>query len=244
MKTGKWIVIDGLDGIGKGEIERAIIDHESAKGTNIFNLHHYWAEKHEHPTLNLFNKHQLLISAEPTRVWTGASIKREIIANNERKYSTISTAHAYAVDRLVLMKMVIHPALENGINVLQSRSVLSSMIYQSVQAKENNEDLDMHAIMELEGNKLELENPPYLLIIPVIKNVDELIERLRAREKQDNCQFETLDFQRKLKPFYESPEIKEIFEKRGTIVEYVDVGISIEETRRQGLELWKKYMED
>jgi hypothetical protein len=61
------------------------------------------------------------------------------------------------------------------------------------------------------------------------------MRRLKEREsiKDDNCIFENLDFQAKLKPFFEDEWLKEIFESRGTKVEYLDAGISKKETRKQ-----------
>lgn len=238
----EFIVIDGLDGIGKGEIESAIVDHESAKGTKILDLKEYWKNYHRHPEINEIENYEMIISAEPTVAWIGSSLREEIIASNERKYSVLSIAQAFALDRLVLLRRVILPALDKGIRVLQSRSVVSSIIYQQLEAKEQGSALTKEEIMNIEGNKFALDNPPSLFIIPTIKNVDEVIKRLQNRDKKDNSQYETLAFQIKIKPHFESQWLKDLLESKGTKVEYIDVGISIEETRKQAIEIYQRFL--
>jgi len=242
MTRGFFIVIDGLDGIGKGEIESAIQEYELKKGAKILDLKDYWKINHRHPEIHEIEDYDMIISAEPTNTWIGASIRGEIIANNQREYPTLSTAHAFALDRLVLMKRVVLPALEKGINVLQSRSAVSSIVYQQVQAKEQGSNLTVDEIMNLEGNKFQLDNPPSLFIIPTIKDAKEAIKRLQSREKKDNNQYENLAFQAKLKPLYESHWLKELLESKGSKVEYIDVSTSIEETRKQAIEIYKKFL--
>ena len=96
--------------------------------------------------------------------------------------------------------------------------------------------------MSIEGNKFQLDNPPSLLIIPTIKNVEEVITRLKNREKKDKSQFENLEFQKKLKPLYESQWLKQLLESKGSKVEYIDVGTSIEHTRRQALKIYQNFL--
>lgn len=242
-KRGTFVVIDGLDGIGKGEVELGIKEYEEQKGTKVLDIKEFWKQHHRHPEIHEIEHYDMIITAEPTRAWIGASIRGEITANNLRKYSALSTAHAFALDRLVLMKRVILPALKKGIKVLQSRSAVSSIVYQQVQAKEQNIPLTAEEIMQIEGNKFQLDNPPSLLIIPTIHNVEEVIKRLSSRFKKDKCEFENLEFQKKLKPIYESEWLKNLLNSKGTEVKYLDVGISIQETRKQAVEMWKQHTE-
>lgn len=249
-KKGKFIVIDGLDGIGKGTGINAIIDFLSSSGKKVLDLDKYWREMHFHPDfenktvqgkenpyfVNL-DDYDVIRSSEPTFTGIGKTIRDEVINKLGRKYSAYFTASCYSGDRLVLYKRVILPALSKGKIVIQSRSVSSSIVYQFLQSKIQKENvLSVEEIINLEGNKFVLDNPPDLLIIPTIKNVEELMERLKNRlEKDDNCGFENLEFQLQLKPLYESEEFKNIFTLRGTKVEYIDAGISPEETGRQAV---------
>lgn len=256
MRTGKFIVIDGLDGVGKGTAINAIVDFLSSQGKRILDLDKYWREMHFHPDfeneiingkenqyyLNL-NNYDVIKSSEPTFTGIGRVIRDEVIADVKRKYSARFTAECYASDRMVLYKRVLLPALEKGKIIIQSRSVSTSIVYQHVQSAEDQKSLSMEEIINLEGNIFTLDNAPDLLIIPTIKDVESLIERLKNREKDDNCNFENLDFQLKLKPIYEGQVFKNIFESRGTKVEYLDAGISIEATKKQVLDLFKKAIE-
>ena len=139
----------------------------------------------------------------------------------------------YAADRQILYKRLLIPALDGGKIWVQSRSFSTSIVYQQLQAKEQGETLSMQEILSFEGNKLALQNPPNLLIIPTIKDVEKALERTKKREKDDRAIFETLEFQLKVKPYYESQELREFFEKLGTKVEYVDGGAELNDYKEQ-----------
>ena len=150
------------------------------------------------------------------------------------------TAHLYAADRLILHKRVLLPALALGKHVVQSRSVSTSLVYQSRQKlAEGEAALSMEEIMEMEGNRFCLDNGPNVLIIPTIQDVQAVMDRLADREKKDHADFENLEFQLEIKPLYEGSALREIFERRGTAVRYIDAGISVEESQKQAVEAYR-----
>lgn len=237
---GKLIIIDGLDGIGKGVVERAIAELLSDKG-KIFDLVSYWKENNQHPPYSMLRDYDILLSAEPTYTGIGKKIREELIVKGSTA-TPLETAQAYSDDRLILYNKIIIPALKDGKDIIQSRSVSTSLVYQRVQSDES---ITLNSLMnDFEGNKFALENAPDLLIIPTILNVAEVIKRLGGRKdfKDDNCRFENLEFQLKIKPHYESDELREIFESRGTIVKYLDAGISIEETKEQAIQIYLDFL--
>lgn len=247
--NGKFLMVDGLDGVGKGVVLDAIVEHVVDNGKRVFDLHDFWKENHNHPDFTNNNSkyyHDLdsfdvLVSAEPTFVGIGKALREEIIKKNGRKYSVKYTADAYAMDRMILYQRVLIPALKAGKTVLQSRSVSTSIVYQPLQSTmQGEEPLSVEDILSLEGNNLALQYAPDLFIIPTIKNVEEVMERLEKRSKKDDCDFENLEFQLKLKPHYESEKLRKIFEERGTRVEYLDAGISIDSTKKQAVNIFKK----
>ena len=251
MTRGRFTIIDGLDGVGKGEVLDAIKTYLEKEGKVSFDLHHAWELGQAHPDFqnegsNAFislDTFDVLISSEPTYVGVGLAIREEIIAKNGREYSASDTAQSYALDRLILYKRVILPALAAGKEVIQSRSVSTSIVYQSLQSVvQEEEPLTVEAIMALKGNAVALDNAPNLFIIPTIKDVETVMQRIEERDKDDQCEFENLEFQLKLKPLYESDELREIFEQRGTIVKYLDAGISVEETRRQAVDIYSSIL--
>ncbi len=246
-RNGFFIQSDGLDGMGKGVIIEAIVTDLENKGLRILDLNQWWKKERNHPEFmqtSLSNyipleSFDVIVSSEPTYAGVGLAIREEMIAKNGRNYSAHATAQAYALDRLILYNQIILPALDAGKIIIQSRGVSTSIVYQSLQKTMNDEKpLNIDEIIQIEGNRLALNNPPDLLIIPTIKDVKEVMKRLEFREKDDNCQFENLEFQLKIKPFYESEQLKEIFEKRGTKVAYLDVGKSIEYTKSQAVKIY------
>jgi thymidylate kinase len=254
-KRGQFIVIDGLDGIGKGEIERALIEFEQKLGRTVFDSVAF--SKANRKGLAEFSDfwrppevyYDTIVTAEPAHVGVGKIIRDEIIARNSRNYPWQIQVEAYSLDRLINMKRIVIPALRQGLRVIQARSLASTLNYQTLKAQEKREKEKKvwELILKHDGNKAQLKWAPDLLIIPTIKDISSLIKRLKEREamkKEDNAIFENADFQSKLKPLYESKKLRELFEKHGTRVEYLDAGISIESSRKQAVEIYKKFLKD
>lgn len=244
---GKLIVLEGLDGIGKGTQESAIKEFFSAEGKKVFDIKDHWTHYHFHPQFDSslkkyyidMNSFDVLILSEPTYVGAGRSIREEAICDNGRRYSALSTAQLYALDRLVLDKRVTLPALNAGKIVVKSRSVVSSLVYQPVQAQERGEKLTIEDVLALEGNQFSMKHSPNILVIATIKNPEDLMKRLAQREKKDDAIFENIEFQLKIKPHYESEWLRKLFENEGTCVEYLDAGISVESTKEQVVRIVK-----
>ena len=71
------------------------------------------------------------------------------------------------------------------------------------------------------------------LVVPTVNNFDELMERLKLRDKKDDCIYENLDFQKRLKEAYESDEFKRVFMEKGVNLEYMDAGVSLYFSKQQ-----------
>ncbi len=250
---GRFVVVDGLDGIGKGVALEAMKGYREGKGSRVLDLHEFWKNRGVHPDFDCcdpadpsylrLDDFDVMISAEPTFVGVGKYIRGEVTAKNGRDYSARATADMYALDRLILYKRVVLPALGSGIDIVQSRSVSTSLVYQSMQKlAEGEEPLTMEEIMAIEGNSFALDHAPDALIIPTVKDVDEVIRRLEGREKEDNCEFENPRFQGEIKPLYEGERLRQIFEERGTEVMYLDAGVSIEHSREQAVEMYERIL--
>lgn len=253
-KKGFFIVIDGLDGIGKGEIERALTAYEQKFSRSVFDTISFSrAHRKGLPELEDFWNppdvyFDTIITAEPTYAGIGHNIRNEIIKNNSRKYTPDDEIQAYSMDRLIQMLRVVIPALKNNLRVIQSRCCASTLTYQVLRAIEEKRDAEevKRKILEQEGNQLQLAWAPDLLIIPKIDNAEELVRRLKMRglvEKDDDAIFENVSFQEKLSPLYTSAWLKKLFESHGTRVEYLDAGISPEETRRQAVEIYRRFLD-
>lgn len=252
-RKGLFVVVDGLDGIGKGEVERAIIQYEQRFGRAVLDTVSFSRAHRRLPELVDFWSppdvyYDTLSTAEPTYTGIGHDIRFEMIVRNGRNYSATAQIEAYSLDRLIQMQRVVLPALANGLNVVQARSCASTLTYQSLVAEDEgkNPEKVRKYILSREGNVLQLENAPDLLIIPVIEDVEKLMQRLKEREshsKDDNAIFENAKFQGRLNPLFRSQWLKEIFEGHGTTVEYLDAGISEQATKEQAREIYKKFLD-
>lgn len=251
MRKGIFVVTDGLDGIGKGVINNSIIEFLKEKGLKVFDIHDFWKEHNEHPSFLSKNSElyidmdsfDVLVTSQPTFVGVGAVIRNELTANNRREYSAQTIAHAYSMDREILFKKLIIPALDAGKIIIQSRSVSTSIVYQPLQESvDGKEPPTLSEIMALPGNALALKYAPDLLIIPTIDDINKIMTRLNNRDKKDNSQFENIEFQKKIKPLYESKKLRGIFESRGSVVKYIDVGRTIDYTKKESVKVFSTFM--
>jgi len=224
--SGIFVMVDGLDGSGKGIIVMTLAEHLEARGKKIFDLRQYCKKHGTLPEVNDIKEFDVIISAEPTYSLVGRALREEIIRKQDRIYSGISTAHAYALDREILYRKLIIPSLKEGKIILQERGVITSLVYQPVQM----EQISLHDIMNLPGNRLALKTPPNLLVI-TRTHPEVAMARLDEREKKDHAIFENLSFQQKIELRYESDWLKKIFESIGTKVSYMDTNGTIEETK-------------
>ena len=253
-----FVVFDGIDGAGKGVAVKAAIEYfKEQKIKRLLDLDEYWQKNHGHPqTKEKYSKKtdkltddyinlediDIIQASEPTYTGIGNAIRNSII-KNKGEYSARFTAEMYAADRNVLYTQLLIPALNAGKIWVQSRGFSTSIIYQQIQAQELKEAITIEQILAFEGNQKAMQNPPNLLVITTIQDVEQAMERTKKREKDDNTFFENIEFQLKLKPHYESTELKNFFENLGTKVEYADSGAELQEYKRQVIDIVKKHFE-
>lgn len=210
MPLGKFIIIDGIDGCGKSTILDFWVEHLKNQGKKIFVLKDYWKEHQKHPMPEELSDYDVIVSAEPTYVWTGAAIRGELIRNGT-DYSVRAIADAYALDRMVLYKRVLIPLREQGKIILQDRGVSTSLCYQSVQAG----GLPQNEIAQIEGNAYALEHAPDHLVLTHMP-IDEALKRVGGRTgKNDDALFEKADFLTKAQNCFLSKEYQDHFTSRG-----------------------------
>lgn len=242
-KRGKFVVVDGLDGVGKGFFINAFTNHALNDGKRIFDLHKFWKENNFHPDINEIDKNfDIVLTSEPTFSGIGKYIREELVFKNGRNYSPEVVAEAYALDRRILYENVVLPLLEKGIDVYQSRSFSTSLIYQRQSASDLGRKFDFQDILSIPGNNFCFQNPMDYLIIPTIIDINIVMDRLDKREKDDKCIFENLPFQLKLKEHYESKEFRELFENNGTKMIYLDAGRSTDFSLQQAKEFYDQYL--
>ena len=242
MKRGRFVVVDGLDGVGKGVFLDTFVEEAQTDGRRVFDVHKFWKSHDFHPSPADVGNADVLVTSEPTFCGTGRYIRNELIAKNDRSYSPQAVAEAYALDRHILYEQLLLPALERGIDVYQSRSFSSSVTYQRQSALDQGTDFSIADIMAIPGNSFCAGYPMNLLVIPTITDVEEAVQRSKGRDKDDNCKFENLAFQLKLKPRFESDEFKHLFASLGVSIVYMDAGVSIEHSQQQAREFYQQHL--
>ena len=211
----KFVIVDGPDGSGKGTIVNGFAKLGRGK-TKVLDLREYCSLKGRFPSLREIENAEVIVSCEPTFCFTGKAIREEMVRSGGKNYSAISLAQAFSLDREMLYKSVILPALNAGKCIFQERGVTSSLVYQPIQGS-----IQVRDLLGLPGNALAVQNAPSLLLITKT-SPETALKRLRSRSKKDDSIFDNLDFQRKVGERYSSRWLRELFEKRGSKVEYLD----------------------
>ncbi|MFH1439224.1 MAG: dTMP kinase [Candidatus Woesearchaeota archaeon] len=239
----KFLMVDGLDGSGKGTVVDGLKEYLSSKMIDnreikIFDLREHCKEHVAFPEFNEIEEYDVIINAEPTYSYVGRAIRDEIVKDNNRKYSGLSTAHAFALDREILYRKVLIPAIEKGKIIIQERGVVSSFVYQPIQL----ERINLQDIMNMAGNKLALKYAPNLLLITKV-DPQVVIHRLKERSKQDHAIFEKLVFQRQIANRYESEWLIKLFQSKGSVVQFLDTNYpkTVEDTKKAAIEIWEEF---
>lgn len=232
------IICDAIDGAGKGAVpevlkswaqERSIplFDHETYSQQRILTEEEQRklgpaAELLRVPTWEDVKKMmpgcKVLITAEPTWAGIGGLIRAEIIRKGKGyDYGPFTTAHAYSLDRHILYERLVSPALREGCIVFSGRSVITSEVYQPVQATEAgySKELMLGAIRGLAGNQLALNHVPGMMLI-IHPDVDVAQQRLEKRTKDDKTDFERRTFQVQAAQGYFDERLVYSYERKGT----------------------------
>jgi len=102
---GRFIVIEGIDGTGKSTLAQRLADALRARGRDV------------------------LITNEPTRLPSGKLIS-ERLADPSTKLTAWEWLGMFVADRRMNIDTVVKPALERGADVIQDRSLYSTLVYQ------------------------------------------------------------------------------------------------------------------
>ncbi|TAN33394.1 hypothetical protein EPN28_02490 [Patescibacteria group bacterium] len=228
-----FIVIDGIDGSGKGTIINFWKEELAAEGNGIFDLKNYIKETCEYPSLTETRPYDFIFSAEPTYTGVGKVIREELIKNGNN-YSMAAIAQAYSLDRLILYKKMYIPLLADGRCIIADRSFSTSLAYQTFGG-----EMNFAGIAALPGNALALEHRPDHLIICDLQ-AEEALARLNERgDKKDNAVFEKLEFLKKAEAQFKNPEYQKIFTDRGTAVHYLSTADKIDIIKQKAVALLK-----
>ncbi|MBS1266334.1 MAG: Thymidylate kinase [Candidatus Woesearchaeota archaeon] len=209
---GGFVIVDGIDGSGKGVMMQAF--REWASDKKCLDIKEFARENNRFPTKDEIGECDVIFSRQPSPIYAGRALSDEIIKNNGRDYSVETTAWAFAIDREILFKRVIIPAVKKDKFVFQERGVVTSLVYQPVQGR-----ITFKQMINMPGNRLALENAPDLMIIAKVAPKT-VIERMKAKGKLGSDIFSSLNFQRKIDSRYSSPWLQSLFKKFKTKIVY------------------------
>lgn len=223
-KRGTLIVVEGIDGSGKGVIVDYLGRRLRKHGT-VFDARNFARRTGRLPAPTRWRDADAVLSAEPTYAEVGALIRNELIRSGTR-YAASLISEAYAFDRFLHHALLIDPARAAGKVIVQERSLAGSLVYQPLLR-----GITRKWVAALPGNLHAARRPPDLMLIASVPPRTAM-ERLELRKKQDKTFFETLAFQQKVHRAYHAPWLKQFFARRGTTVVFLDMNRTIGEELR------------
>lgn len=221
MKSGVFIVIDGIAGSGKSTIVRSWKEWIATQDVQTFDLLEWTQSNDAPPTLEDIGNADVLFTFEPTKQWIGSAIRQEM---SHGSYTGTEHAHAFALDRLIAYRRLIIPALQAGKTIIQDRSVSSSIAYQPIMPG----GPTLEEILKLPGNALALEHAPTHLVLTDIAPA-EVVSRLKRNDDSKGV-FEDMDLLTKIHERYRSQWYREIFTTAGTQIHDLDTSTRIDTT--------------
>lgn len=230
MKTkGLFIIIDGIAGSGKTTVIRSIHEYLCSQEKTCFRLQD-WKEDHP-PTFEEINNFDVYFTYEPTRSWVGRAIRYEL-SRTDLPYGGEELAHAFAIDRQIMYRRLILPAINAGKIVIQDRGVTTSLVYQSIMPN----GLSVDEIAKLPGNKLALDHAPNHLILTIIP-IEQIIERINDRKDEEKGVFGDIELMRRVDLRFREQWFRELFESYGTKLHTLDTSGTLEESKTNAIQL-------
>ena len=150
-----FIMIDGIAGSGKTTLIESVKESALNKSLKVFDLKHWSLQNSEPPFFEQVLDNDVFFTFEPTRSWIGSAIRFEL-ARTDSPYAGDEIASAFSIDRHIMYKRLIIPALESGKIVVQDRGFTTSVIYQPIMAS----GMPINKIMALPGNQLAVKYAP------------------------------------------------------------------------------------
>lgn len=118
-RPGRFIIIEGIDGTGKSTLARAVGEALEARGRRV------------------------LLTREPSNLPTGKLILERLASGD---YAT--TPHEwmgmFVTDRRLSIDTIVKPALKAGTDVIQDRSMYSTLVYQGAMGVPEKEIIKRH----------------------------------------------------------------------------------------------------
>jgi len=221
-------VNDCLDGGGKDSMKEGVYK-QWAKDNNLLckDVVEFVKEHHRIPSWDELKSkeapYKVLLVGEPTHGEVGNIVRGDILADKSgERYGTLTTAHAYALDRQILLERLIIPALKEGVVVISGRSVTTSEVYQPIQGEDEGFDPEviLGIVRGLPGNQLAHRVTPGLILLPQL-DVYTAQSRMADRDK-DRFEKSVL-FQEKVARGFGTERVWDSYRRRGSRIARVEL---------------------
>jgi thymidylate kinase len=232
--NGKFIVIDGIAGSGKTTIIKSWKSEIEKRNISFFDQQTWTEENNLPPRLEDFEKKEALFTYEPAKYWIGSAIRNEFAFG---EYSLEVQAQAFSLDRLIHYNRIIIPAIKAGKNIIQDRSITSSLVYQGMLSSE----FSVEDALKLPGNILAMQ---YLPTDIILTKVDMSVAAERHRNRNDDKKgiFEELERLQKVQDAFHGEKFKMIFSKKNVNIHIIDTSGSEEGTIIEANKLFKQIL--
>lgn len=230
-KTGRFLVIDGIAGSGKSTLADAAAAWAERCGHNVFRLGDAEKALGLPPRFEDVADADVFFTYEPSRSWVGAAIRGEL-SREDQPYGGLEIAHAFALDRQILYRRLILPALAAGKTVIQERSVSSSIVYQPIMVG----GPTLEVLLALPGNAQALANAPHHLILTRIRP-ETSVARLVNRDKHLSAfggargVFGNVEYLKRVDERFRADWYRKLWEDAGTHVHELDTDRLLPEVR-------------
>lgn len=222
-------MVDGMTGSGKSTVMKAIRAWSQSCDHRIFSLGD-WKDVTP-PAYRDIADYDVYFTYEPTRTWVGQAIRYEL-SQTELPYGGQELAHAFALDRQIMYRRLILPALEAGKTVIQDRGVSSSLVYQPVMP----DSVALEDVLALPGNALAMANAPNALILTKV-SAEIAHERISARQDDSKGVFADITFMKQQEERFASSWLKELFEKHDSQIFELDTSGTLEQSKTRATNL-------
>lgn len=216
-------MIDGIAGSGKSTLLRAADSWAKDCGHKVFDMREWTKEHADPPTFEEVKDYDVFFTYEPTRQWVGTAIRFEL-SRTDLPYNGESLAHAFALDREIMYKRLIIPALAAGKTVFQDRGVCTSVVYQPIMPG----GISLRRLLKLQGNALALRHPPTALIVTDLNPII-AVERIKKRDEESKGVFADLAFLQRVTRRFRSRWFSLLFHRLGTTVHAFSTDVPMNE---------------
>ena len=162
---GKCVVIEGLDGSGKGTLINILKNYLLSKG---------------------YSNDEILVTQEPSKSKFGVEVKKLLKEEKDPSSNATKFLDLYVRDREEHLRNEIVPALEKGKIVLCDRYKYSTIVYQSIQGIPKEDIIELHEEMLIPDLVLILDLPVDVALGRI--GADEKREELEKFEKKEFLQ--------------------------------------------------------